>query len=233
MPLRLSSAKRVWRCVTTDIQQKTSFSHHIQQVEPTNKPIAKLLKTATEKKAVRDQIEKRRQEERDAREEAKQKLQDAIKERGLVMGKSQHVVSAQFQGEIHWDAEDPNVLRWPVIFAYPEYSQCDFIESLGENDTLEMHLQAMFPKDDYAPWDEKRSYVYDKLCVYYQTNATDIEGQGTNFKKKAFKKIDPQMTLLQALQLPDHVVPAMPLFTVFVKNSQYLKEFMEREKENS
>lgn len=146
------------------------------------------------------------------------------------MGEASHKTSGEFKGKIHWGEDDE--LRWPIVFAYPEYSQCDFIESFGEHERFEEHLEIMFPGNEFAFWDEKRRYSKNNLCIYYQTNATDIKGQGKNYKKREWREVKPSLTLLEALQLPDHIIPETPIFSVFVKNSSYLKEFLEKENKN-
>jgi len=201
------------------------------KVDPKNKPLVKLAKECKEKWRIHEEREEKRNREREERENAKAKLDNAISERNLVLGKSQHQMSAQFQGEVHWD-ENEQTLHWPVVFAYPEYSQCDFIESFPETDRIIDHLESMFPENERVFWDEKQEYVCKSLCVYYQTNSTDILGKGTNYKKKVWKKINPKLTLLEVLQLPEHIIPKIPILTVFVEKSNYLKEFLEREKDN-
>lgn len=201
-------------------------------LEPKNKALLKLQKECKEKWDTYEEREKKRREERERREYEQTRREDAIKERNLIMGKKQHKTSAQFTGELHWD-EDDVTLRWPVVFAYPEHSQCDFIESFAETDRIIDHLEQMFPKDERVFWDTEQKYVFDKLCVYYQTNATDILGQGTNYKKSVWKKVNTSLTLLEFLQQPEHIIPEIPIITVFVSESSFLKEFLKKEKDNS
>jgi len=89
----------------------------------------------------------------------------------------------------------------------------------------------MFPKDEFVFWDIEKKYVYNKLSIYYQTNSCDIQGKGTNYKKKVWKKIDPKLPLKNVLILPEHIIPQIPILTIFVTNSSYEKEFLEKEKE--
>lgn len=203
-----------------------------KQIEPKNKALIKLEKECKEKWDSYEKKEQKRREEREKREYEQSRIENAIKERNLLMGKKQHKTSAQFQGELHWD-EDEVTLRWPVVFAYPEHSQCDFIESFAETDRIIDHLEQMFPPSERVFWDTEQKYVSDKLCVYYQTNATDMINEGTNYKKSLWREVKPSLTLGEFLKQPEHIIPEIPIITVFVKNSPFVKEFLRREKESS
>lgn len=156
-------------------------------------------------------------------------MENALSERKILLGTKLYKTTAQFEGQVHWD-EDGSTLRWPVVFTYPEYSQCDFIESFSENDRVIDHLEQMFPGDQPVFWDTEQKYVFDELCVYYQTNATGIGGK-PNYKKKRWIQVNVHSTLLEVLQLPDHIVPQFPILAIFVKGSSFLKRFLEGENE--
>ena len=62
-------------------------------------------------------------------------------------------------------------LAWPVIFAYPEYGQTDFIQSFNEEDKFIDHLKAVFAEP--PSWDTKGRYKWDTLRVGYLSDSGD------------------------------------------------------------
>lgn len=59
---------------------------------------------------------------------------------------------------------DDGILKWPVLFLYPEYQMTDFIKACPENVPLVNQLEQLFP----APWDEGNKYSCDKINVYFE-----------------------------------------------------------------
>jgi len=153
----------------------------------------------------------------------------ALAERHLVMGKQIYDATSRYDDAVHWldDLPATGVLQWPVMFLYPEYAQSDFIERFTESDTFAEQLESMFgPEAPPCEWDRAGTYKPERLAVYFETNVTDIVGQGTNYGARKWTRVPLEYTLLQALQMPDHVIPKIPVFHVFVAGSTFLLEFL-------
>ena len=156
-------------------------------------------------------------------------IKNAITERKLTLGKPLFKYSKQqYEGVLKWCDETRTELSWPVLFLYPEYAQSDFIQSFRDFDTFDEHLEMMFPENEFPEWDLKNQYTHKKLSIYYLTNSTDIIGEGPNYKKRKWVKFLPSKTLLSVMQMEDHIIPRFPVFHVFVKGTDYEKEYLEK-----
>jgi hypothetical protein len=157
-------------------------------------------------------------------------LNAALSERGLVMGKQVYDATSRYECVTHWldDLPANGILQWPVMFLYPEHQQSDFIERFTETDTIADHLATMFDPNEQPPyWDAKRQYRPDQLVVFFMTNASDIVAQkAKNYGPQRWTRVPKEYTLLQALQMRDHVIPKFPVFHVFVDKSPFLLEFL-------
>lgn len=56
------------------------------------------------------------------------------------------------------------ILRWPVLFLYPEYQMTDLIKECPENVPLIGQLEQVFP----APWDQNNKYSCASVNVYFE-----------------------------------------------------------------
>jgi len=107
-------------------------------------------------------------------------------------------------------------LFWPVVFAYPEYFQTDFIQRMSEMHTFEDHLRMMFPPDGpAAPWDVRGEYVASALKVYLQVA---LENH-VHPEAKKLVAVKPGTCLLTLLQRRDFKV-GLPV-TVAVVSAAY------------
>ena len=176
-----------------------------------------------------------RQQQKEAEQQKKeteaQLFQQALRDRGYVMGKRVFKPNGQYgDGEPQWKDGDPATgeIVFPVLFLYPEYDQSDHIRVFSEGDTFEAHLETMFPEPHSAPWDVRGDYVHNKLSVYLRTNDTDEENGQKNYKKQQWKRIKRTSTLYEALREPGYIIPGTPIFHVFVQGSSFLRDYMEK-----
>lgn len=80
------------------------------------------------------------------------------------------------------DPLDPSsTLTFPVILLYPQHSQSDFVKAFSEFDTVDHHLDYIFP----LPWDTNNEYNMDGVEVYMETLAGGLMKVGK--KMKLFK----------------------------------------------
>eukprot|EP00911_Craspedida_sp_UC1_P001245 UC1_evm3s938 len=69
--------------------------------------------------------------------------------------------------------DEQGFLHWPVLLAYPEAAQTDFIEDCLETTCFADHLAIMFPHDSVGPvvpWDVDNKYKSDRLAIYFETD---------------------------------------------------------------
>ncbi|KAL6068517.1 Tetratricopeptide repeat protein 4 [Balamuthia mandrillaris] len=158
----------------------------------------------------------------------KRELQAALSQRGIKMGQAafasqggQFAVGAEDAlgkpGTRPWLDDKEGTLHWPVLFLYPQHQQSDMIQDFNENDRFVDHLQVMFPERRCCAWDVNGEYVWDELCVYFETNWTTPLGQpvdSVNYARRQKVKLDPSLTLQEALAHKDYLVPGFPVFHV-------------------
>lgn len=64
------------------------------------------------------------------------------------------------------DPADPSSnLSFPVLLLYPTHGQSDFVKAFGERETLDAHLEYIFP----LPWDTAGEYSLDGVEAYMET----------------------------------------------------------------
>lgn len=55
---------------------------------------------------------------------------------------------------------------YPVLLLYPLHAQSDFIKAFAETDTLQSHLEYIFP----LPWDEEGAYSVGGVECFMETD---------------------------------------------------------------
>lgn len=193
------------------------------------KSLIELRKEASQKLKELEEIERKKREEVERKQQKINLFKAALNSRGYIKGKSLPMNSGQFQGSISWAEDNPlsDELTFPILFLYPEYEQSDFVKDCSERSSFQSHLQMMFPSPNSAPWDQNGDYVFPKLCLYLQTNQTDIEGSDEpNYRKKEWVRINPRKTIGDAIRTPGYILSGdIGVFYVFVDNS-FLREFL-------
>ncbi|CAH2311217.1 tetratricopeptide repeat 4 [Pelobates cultripes] len=191
------------------------------KINPTEK---KLLETRTKA----DKLQ--RAAERDARkmqhaekkkQSQKESLFAALRDRGIQLYKqnpgeeerselSHDGISSENAMGAEVFLDENGSLNWPVLFFYPEHTQTDFISAFHEGTRFIDHLNEMF-NEDLPPWDTERKYQAQNLVVYFEDEESE-----------SFYQVDPEKTLLEALQHKRFRVKAgMPSFLIFVKDSAF------------
>ncbi|KZT12778.1 40S ribosomal protein S7 [Laetiporus sulphureus 93-53] len=137
-----------------------------------NKDVRTLRERARQEKMIKDKKERERQNRLRREVENKKRLEEAFKERNLVViprpdGSSENPYAPTF------DPEDTtgSTLIVPVFFLYPQYATSDVISQFVEDTAFSSHLAAMFPPEAPPPeWDNNHDYVADRLVVYATTH---------------------------------------------------------------
>ncbi|KAK2154532.1 hypothetical protein LSH36_266g03024 [Paralvinella palmiformis] len=182
----------------------------------------------------------RKQYERDQRKEAakarkekeqQRKLIQTIQDRGIQLAHVKSEISESSDSLIFSSLEshhpsgakvhlDTNgILRWPMLFVYPEYGQTDLIESFPENTRLSDQIEVMFgAQTEKAPWDKEQKYTPQNIEMYFE-------------EREAGKlhKVDKDSMLQDLLKHKRYVVyGGTPSVIVIVKDSSFGKQFLAR-----
>ncbi|CAB0042686.1 unnamed protein product [Trichogramma brassicae] len=105
-------------------------------------------------------------------------------------------------------------LVWPVIFAYPENNQTDFVENFEETTSMKAQLEEIFKES--PAWDGDQNYKVDKLNVYFAG------------KDKKLHRINIDQSLGSILQHKQYIVNnGTPVFFVVIAKSKVEHAFLE------
>lgn len=140
--------------------------------EKKDKEIIDLLNTAKKKK-LQQERDQRKKERKNAKEgEQKELVIKAIIERGIKISKcddEDDIDLSKLEPSLPGSQDaivriEDGILRWPILFLYPEYQMTDFIRDCPENVPLLSQLEQLFP----APWDQDNNYSCSKINVYFE-----------------------------------------------------------------
>ena len=138
-------------------------------VDPTNRSLLALQTKVIEKKELADAKERKHQEEQDKKRRIADMLVQALQVRKIrtrTTGQPPEMKEAEIQL-----LPDPlslkSTLVFPVIILYPLHLQSDFIKAFGEEQTLQGHLEYLFP----LPWDKSGEYHPKTVNAYMETMA--------------------------------------------------------------
>jgi len=186
-------------------------------LHPDNKDLAAFEKKATKDLAAERALQAQKDEalrKQNAEEEA---LNAEIQKRGITIGKRPD----WFEDTYHLSGghrpfiDEEELMHWPVAFLYPEYGQSDFVQDVCELDTLEEHLEIMFPCGEYLPWDHERKYILPKLRVYYARQT------GERFPDPKFAEISTKSKVQDMLKAESLVVAGYPVLYVVSAGSEF------------
>jgi len=141
------------------------------QFEPGNQSIQAMRDKAYKSWQEKVKKETERLERARKQEEAKRRLHEAFKERGLIIP-SQSDDGSDNTYEPHFDTEDPDgtTLIFPVFFLYPQHATSDVISQFVEDTPFGAHISSMFPPQASPPeWDKEGQYVDGRLSIYATT----------------------------------------------------------------
>lgn len=152
---------------------KSCIEHCEKFLETSNeKEVAELLNTAKKKLIIHERNERKKMH-RDAKNaEQKSAVVRAIIERGI------KITNCEDEDDIDLSKLEPSlpgaqdaivhiedgILKWPVLFLYPEYQMTDFVKACPENVPLLSQLEQLFP----APWDQDNKYSCSAVNVYFE-----------------------------------------------------------------
>lgn len=148
------------------------YCQKLLSTQSKDKDITELLNTAKKKKMIQER-DLRKKERNDAlNNEKKEGVIKAIIERGIKirncddeddidLSKLEPTLPGAQDSIVH--IED-GILKWPVLFLYPEYQMTDFVKACPENVPLINQLEQLFP----APWDEENKYSCGSINVYFE-----------------------------------------------------------------
>lgn len=197
-------------------------------IEPLNKQVLETRQKASklQKQTERDR-RKEEQKERNERQ-ADLKLLEAIKSRGIKLAGGKSDPDSQVDPQLLSTVETHNahgarvqlkddVLYWPVMFLYPEFTESDYIQSFSENHRLIDHLNHMFGVEvEPPPWDKSKRYTPDSINVYFE----DRE------KEKLFK-VGKDLTLLEVLKHERYrIYGGTPTFILIQGDTEFEKSFL-------
>ena len=67
-------------------------------------------------------------------------------------------------------------LCFPLLLLYPLHAQSDFIKAVSEVDTIQQHLEYIFP----LPWDQDQEYTINLIDIYMETSSAGLIKVGKN-----------------------------------------------------
>lgn len=167
---RLRAAKSALEVAKYD----TCIEHCQKILEETkdNTEVTELMKKARKKKQLLERDQRKKERDASAKSKQKETVVKAILSRGirvsncededdLDLAKLEPVLPGAHDAIVH--VED-GILKWPLLFLYPEYQMTDFIKACPETVPLIDQLEQLFP----APWDERGEYRKDSVNVYFE-----------------------------------------------------------------
>lgn len=95
-------------------------------------------------------------------------LASAFRTRGLKLGRAMY---QELTGVKMPLLDESGILRWPVLFLYPETMSSDLIEEFCETDLFSAHLDMMYSESSSTlAWDNENAYTREAIELYYQAD---------------------------------------------------------------
>lgn len=167
---RLRAAKAALEATQFD----KSIEHCTKYLEesPNSKEAIDILNNAKKGRLIAERDQRKKERVDTKKSEQKESVIKAIIERGIRVSNCEDeddidlaVLEPTLPGAhdamVHIDE---GVLKWPVLFLYPEYQMTDFVKGCPENVPLSNQLGQLFP----APWDKENKYSLEKVNVYFE-----------------------------------------------------------------
>ena len=206
---------------------------------PGDKELMALVKDAEAKLAAiakeNDDRRKRVSEDADALKQQYETVHTMCAARGVMVGahvSNQRLVTENLAHPWVEDNGSPmGLVHWPVLFLYDEHDQSDFVQDVAEDVPLIEELHEMFPHVGVTAWDIERKYSFDNIDLYLELNACrPTAGAVTKASeadgKPRWAKVDPSLTLGEALQTRGFVMPALPVIHAIIRNSAFEAPFL-------
>ena len=171
-------------CLSLDkIPEATDACELGLQLDPSNASLQTLKTKVASRKTHLEALEKARREREAKAASERATLALALKSRGIKTRGTEQAPDLEDAAVKLETALDPSsTLSFPVLLLYPTHSQSDFIKAFGEADTLNQHLEYIFP----LPWDERQEFKLDDVEAYMETIAGGLIKMG---KKMTLGKV--------------------------------------------
>ncbi|KIW23973.1 hypothetical protein, variant [Cladophialophora immunda] len=155
------------------------------KLDPNNTALKKLLDQIRGRMKVKEAEDRRRLAELRRRQQEKEALEAALKERKIIVrGSKQPPNLEDATIRLSPDPLSPtSLLEFPVMLLYPMHNQTDLIKAWAEKDAITHHLSYILP----LPWDNKNEYKLSTVECYMDTIAGGL------------MKVGKKLTLLEAL----------------------------------
>lgn len=198
--------------------------------DPQHKQILETRQKASKFQKQRER-DRRKEEQKERKEQlADIKLLEAIKSRGIQLATIKSggdnrsdplQLSSVETNNAHGTRVQlkDNVLYWPVMFLYPEFTESDYIQSFCENHRLIDHLSHMFGTDTEPPsWDKERTYTPDNINAYFEDR-----------EKEKLYQVGKELTLLEVMKHERYkVYGGTPTFILIRRNTEFEKSFLDK-----
>ncbi|OWR47660.1 tetratricopeptide repeat protein 4 [Danaus plexippus plexippus] len=196
---------------------------HCQQLleqKSSDKELSELMADAKKKKMVVARDERKKKKVEAKRSEQKDLVVKAVIQRGIKISKCEDeddIDLSKLEPTLPGAQEsivhlENGILKWPVLFLYPEYQTSDFVKACPEDVPLIRQLEQLFP----APWDEAKTYNVRSINVYYEGS------------DKMPHVVDPKKNLGELLVAKYYELKAgTPAFFVMVRGSRAESRFIE------
>ncbi|VDM30870.1 unnamed protein product [Hydatigera taeniaeformis] len=140
------------------------------KVVANNKTLLELKAKATDLQAA---MTIKDEDKQSAVKESHCKLSGAFKQlaaRGIVIDFEQPPVGLPDHAAVEISFDHMNLIHWPVLFMYPEFSQTDFVQDVAEYLTIRECLKHVLNPSEPPPWDRERAYTTSEkeLEVYFE-----------------------------------------------------------------
>ncbi|KAH8435243.1 HSP70/90 family co-chaperone CNS1 [Aspergillus melleus] len=136
-------------------------------LDPENKSIQTIGKKVAERKAALERIAARKKAEAEKLRKENQMLSTALRARQIRTRKTEQPPEMEDVGiRLTPDPLSPeSTLEFPAVFLYHMDAQSDFIKSFSEFNSIEDHLDYIFP----LPWDTKKEYTIGGVECFMET----------------------------------------------------------------
>lgn len=173
-PNHVKARLRAAKCAIEVAKYDTCIAHcqKLLETQPENKEAIDLLNAAKKRHKIQKRDQRKKERDDAINNEQREGVIKAIVQRGI------KIFKCEDGGDIDLGKLEPTlpgahdaivriedgILKWPVLFLYPEYQLTDFVRGCPENVPLLNQLEQVFP----APWDEHNKYSCSSINVYFE-----------------------------------------------------------------
>jgi hypothetical protein len=155
-------------CFTLDkLEEAEDAANRGLALDPENKPLQTVASKVAERKAAKERIAAKRKAEEERLRKEKQLLDTALKAREIRTRKTNQPADMEDAAiRLTPDPLSPeSTLEFPTMLLYPMDAESDFIKSFNELNSIQDHLEYIFP----LPWDTKKEYTINSVDCFMET----------------------------------------------------------------